>query len=77
MIDFREIPTTPPPRLTIREVCDISGLSKNTIASMRDRGEFPNPIYRCKHGQVFNGIEVYKALGFTVETKGDPFNVEF
>jgi len=74
-MDFRDIPSTPPPRLTISEVEAISGLSRKAITQRKSRGEFPQRIYRTAAGDVYNGEEVYKALGFIKENSihNDPF----
>lgn len=77
-MDLNDIPREPPPRLTIKEVVAISGLSTATISKLKTEGRFPKPIYRCKYGQVFNGKQVYDALGYStknVDTESEGFNV--
>lgn len=68
-----DIPIKPPPRLFIREVMAYSGYSRGQISEMEKEGTFPKPIYRCGQGNVYNGLAVYKALGFVVEKESDPF----
>jgi hypothetical protein len=70
---FNEIPSTPPARLTEAEVIEISGLAKGTLATWKASGRFPKRLYRTREGNVYNGKAVYKALGYDVETKEDPF----
>lgn len=64
-MNFTDIPQQPPPRLTMKEVVAISGLSAGSIRKMKSEGSFPDPIYRNGQGFVFNGEQVYAALGYT------------
>ena len=61
----RDNELTPPPRMTIEEVLELSGYALSTILKKTYLGEFPKPLYHNRlYGRVYSGEAVYIALGF-------------